>query len=516
MAIPTFWAFASDNPSQLALVDPAQNQVSAGALLAAANQVAHELRRLGLREGDVVSAVLPNSVETLELYFAAMQLGLYLVPINWHHVVGEIAYVVDDADSTIFVGHKSFADTCRATVARLNLPAAHLLAVGQIDGFRDFVELKEGQPVTFPCDRTAGMVMHYTSGTTGRPKGVRRALPRVPPEDGSLEWARLLRLFNLEPGDGNVALCGSPLYHTAVLAHARGSLHLGHPLVLMDTWSPGRMLELVERYQVTHTHMVPAQFQRLLALPDEVKGRYDMSSWRHVIHGAAPCPPDTKRRMIEWWGPVIDEYYAATEGGGTRVFADEWLCKPGTVGRPWPNSEVRILDDEGKELGPGEIGTVYLIAPQGDLVYHKDADKTAKSRAGRYFTVGDVGYLDEDGYLFLCDRKIDLIISGGVNIYPSEVENAIVSHPAVVDAAVFGVPSREWGEEVKALVELAPGLAATGALGEEILSSCREQLAAYKLPRSIDFSESLPRGPNGKLRKRELRDRYWRGRKRRI
>ncbi|MGH3410231.1 MAG: acyl-CoA synthetase [Streptosporangiaceae bacterium] len=510
----TFWTFAAENPAHLAVVDPVENQVPAGELLAAANQLAHGLRGLGLREGDTVSIVLPNCVELLEVYFAAAQIGLYLVLVNWHQVAEEVGYIIEDAGSAAVIGHERFADTCRAAATWLDFPATRLFGVGGVAGFRDYTELKTGQPITPPSDRTAGMVMHYTSGTTGHPKGVRRALPRVPPEDDSLEWARLLRLFDLEPGNGNVAICGSPLYHTAVLAHARSSLHWGHPVVLMDKWTPERMLELAERYRATHTHMVPTQFQRLLALPDDVKCRYDTSSWRHVIHGAAPCPPATKRRMIEWWGPVIDEYYAATEGGGTRVFAGEWLRKPGTVGRAWPGSEVRILDDDGAGLGAGKIGTIYMIAPQGELIYHKDEEKTAASRRGRFFTVGDVGYLDEDGYLFLCDRKIDMIISGGENIYPAEIENVIVSHPAVVDVAVFGIPDEEWGEEVKAVIELAPSFRATDSLADDILSFCRERLARYKLPRTIDFSESLPRDPNGKLRKRKLRDPYWAGRER--
>jgi long-chain acyl-CoA synthetase len=513
----TFWTLAAQNPTHLAVVDPQENPVSAGELLAGANQLAHGLRGLGLHEGDAVAVVLPNCVEVFEVYLAATQIGLYLVPINYHEAIDEVIHIVEDADSRVLIGHERFAATCRAIASCLDFPAAHLLAVGDVDGFQQYAALKADQSPALPSDRTAGMVMHYTSGTTGHPKGVRRPLPDVPPEDDSLEWARMLRLFDLHPDDGNVALCGSPLYHTAVLAHARGALHSGHPVVLMDRWNPERMLELAERYRTTHTHMVPTQFHRLLALPDERKQRHDTSTWRHVIHAAAPCPPDTKRRMIEWWGPVIDEYFAATEGGGTRVFAEQWLRKPGTVGRAWPGSEIRIFDEGGNPLGPGEVGTIYMIAPQGELTYHKDDVKTARSRLGRYFTVGDVGYLDSDGFLFLCDRKIDMIISGGENIYPTQIENVIITHPAVVDAAVFGIPNDEWGEEVKAVVELAPNVSATHNQIDEISSFCRERLARYKQPRTIDISTTpLPRDPNGKLQKRTLRDPYWEGRKRTI
>jgi long-chain acyl-CoA synthetase len=284
----------------------------------------------------------------------------------------------------------------------------------------------------------------------------------------------------------------------------------------MERFDAEGALRLVERHRVTTTHMVPTQFHRLLLLPEEVRRRYDTSSLRHVLHAAAPCPVDVKRRMLEWWGPVIYEYYGATEGGGTLVGPEEWLARPGTVGRAWGGgAEVRILDDEGKELPPGEIGTVYLKVLQ-DFRYEGDPEKTRASRRGDFFTVGDVGYLDADGYLFLCDRKIDMIISGGVNVYPAEVEAALFAHPKVGDAAVFGIPDPEWGERVLAVIEPAPGVAPGPELAAELLDFCRSRLAHYKCPRSVEFSAALPRDPNGKLYKRRLRDPYWEGRERRI
>jgi long-chain acyl-CoA synthetase len=301
-----------------------------------------------------------------------------------------------------------------------------------------------------------------------------------------------------------------------VLVFAGSAIHTGHVLVMMDKWTPEQMLHLIDKYRVTNTHMVPTQFVRLLTLPEEVRARYDVSSLRHMIHAAAPCPPDVKRQMIEWWGPVIDEYYAASEGGGTYVLASEWLERPGTVGRAWPFSEIVILDDDGNELPAGQSGTVYMHMKTGNFEYYKDKDKTAKSRKGRFFTVGDIGYLDDDGWLFLSDRKTDMIISGGANIYPAEIESELIMHPKVADVAVFGIPHDDWGEEVKAVVEPVEGAEGGPELEAEILAWCRDRLAKYKTPRSIGFTDEMPRDPNGKLYKRKLRDPYWEGRERAI
>jgi long-chain acyl-CoA synthetase len=301
-----------------------------------------------------------------------------------------------------------------------------------------------------------------------------------------------------------------------VLVFAASSLHFGHTVVLMDKWTPELCLEAIERRRVTTSHMVPTQFHRLLALPDAVKKPADVSSLRHMVHAAAPCPVDVKRRMLEWWGPVIYEYYAASEGGGTLVTPEEWLRYPGTVGRAWPSAEVRVLDDAGSPVPTGTPGTVYMALGAAEFKYHKDDAKTAANRRDGFFTVGDVGYLNDEGYLFLCDRKIDMIISGGVNIYPSEVEAELLKHPKVADAAVFGIPHEDWGEEVKAVIEPAPGAEAGPALAEEILAYCAATMARSKCPRSIDFIASMPRDPNGKLYKRKLRDPYWAGRERAI
>ncbi len=511
-----FWNTATAHPDRLALATADAKEYSAGELAAASNRLARGLRSLGLGRGDVVATVLPNGVEMIELYLACFQSGMYLVPINHHLVGAEIAYIISDSGAKVFVGHERFAAECSKAAAEAGLPAGHSVAVGPLEGFGDYASLKEGHSDAPLDDRSAGQVMNYTSGTTGRPKGVRRPLMEADPDMVGSMYAMFLAMFGIQPEDDNVHLCGSPLYHTAVLMFATCSLHYGHSVVLMDKWTPEGQLELIQKYRVTTSHMVPTQFHRTLALPEEVRAPYDVSSLRCMIHAAAPCPVDIKRAMLDWWGPVIYEYYAASEGGGTLVTPQEWLQYPGTVGRPWPGADVKIYDDDGDECPAGQPGTVYMLLGQADFKYHKDDKKTADNRRGNYFTVGDVGYLNEAGYLFLCDRKIDMIISGGVNIYPSEIESVLLTHPKVGDAAAFGIPHEDWGEEVKAVIEPASGVEAGEELAAEILSFCEDKLAKYKRPKTIDFIKEMPRDPNGKLYKRKLRDPYWEGRERAI
>jgi long-chain acyl-CoA synthetase len=506
-----FWSLAAADPTHLAVVTPDERHAAAGELLALTHRVTHGLRALGLRRGDAVAVVLPNCLEFIAVYLACTQSGLYLVPVNTHLRGPEIAYIVDNSEARVLVGHERFADACAHAAGEISFPRERRFAIGAIDSFRPFAELIADQPDTLPADRTPGMTMNYTSGTTGRPKGVRRPLTAGEPEATATALCGHVRQFGLEPGGQFVHLVGSPLYHTAVLGWAAGALHLGHTLVLMDKWDAERGLALIEKYRVSSTHMVPTQFSRLLKLPDEVRARYDVSSLRQVVHAAAPCPVEVKRKMIDWFGPIVHEYYGATEAGGTMALAEDWLVKPGTVGYPYPGAEIAIFDDGGNRLTePGAVGTVYM-ANASTFEYFKDAEKTARSRIGRFVTAGDFGYLDRDGWLFLRDRRTDIVISGGVNIYPAEIEGILVEHPSVRDAAVFGIPNSDWGQEVKAVIEPAAEVRPTDELRAELLRYCMERLAKYKVPKSIDFVDELPRDPNGKLYKRGLRDPYWEG-----
>jgi long-chain acyl-CoA synthetase len=516
MAQWSFWEVAQREPDHLALVEPEGRELTAGQLFADSNKLVHALRELGLQAGATIATVLPNSAAMVETYLAAMQAGWYLVPINYHLTGPEIAYILQDSEAKAFIANERYGDAAQAAADEASFPANARFAIGEIDGFSSYESLKEGRPDTLPDDRSTGAVMNYTAGTTGRPKGVKRAVPPLDPDTVSEMFASFQALFGIMPNQDNVHLVVSPLYHTAVLTFSSAAMHLGHTLVLMDKWTPQGTLERIERYRVTTSHMVPTQFHRLLALPEQEREKADVSSLRVMIHSAAPCPVDVKQRMLEWWGPVVYEYYAATEGGGTLATPEDWLKKPGTVGKPWPMSEIRILDDDGNPVSTGEPGTVWIRMGDYSFEYHKDKEKTEKSWKDGFFTVGDMGYLDEDGYLFLHDRKADMIISGGVNIYPAEIESAFLTNPKIGDVAVFGIPNEDWGEEVKAVVQPAEGVAPGPALAEELTAYLADRVAKFKVPRTIDFVEELPRDPNGKLYKRKLRDPYWEGRERAI
>jgi long-chain acyl-CoA synthetase len=506
------WHIAQEQPDLTAVVDPAGREVTYGELAAAADRYGRGFQAMGLEPGDSVVLLLPNGIDLVSVYFGAFQTGLYVVMANWHLVGAEVAYLIEDSGAKAFVADERFAATAEDALARTEVPG---FAVGSIEGFAPLSSLGADE-VGRPSVRTAGSPMLYTSGTTGRPKGVRRPLTGADPDEVPPAATWFFGIFGLTPFDDHVHICGSPLYHTAVLNFVANSVQLGHTAVLMDRWQPEEMLRLIEKYRVTHSHMVPTQFHRLLELPDDVRARYDVSSLRCMIHGAAPCPHEIKRRMLDWWGPVVTEYYAATEGGGTAISASEWLAKPGSVGRPWPGSVVKVLDDDGAEAPVGTPGLVYMRMGTSTFEYHKDSAKTQASRVGDLFTLGDIGYLDEDGYLYLCDRKADMIISGGVNIYPAEIENELVLHPKVADVAVFGVPNDDWGEEIKAVVQPAAGVTPDDALTAELLAYAADRLAKFKLPKSVDYAEELPRDPNGKLYKRKLRDPYWADRERAI
>ncbi|MFF3442801.1 acyl-CoA synthetase [Streptosporangium sp. NPDC002721] len=511
-----FWRLAQADPDWVAAVDPDGTEHRAGDLLARANRLVHGLRELGLKAGDGVCGLVPNGSDGLTLYLAALQAGWYYTPINWHLTGPEIGYIVADSEARAFFVHERYAEEGLRGAAESGLAAERLFAFGRVEGARPVEELTAGQPDTAPADRTAGATMHYTSGTTGKPKGVRRPLSGMDPDEAAGLMTFLLTLFGITPGEENVHLVTSPNYHTAVTQFGGTALQMGHTLVYMDKWDAEETLRLCEKYRVTNSHMVPTHFKRLLALPADVRSKYDLSSLRWMIHAAAPCPVPVKWAMLEWWGDCIYEYYAATEGGGTIATPEGWRSHPGTVGTAWPISELLIVDENLEPVPTGTPGTIYMKMLGVQFEYKGDPAKTAANRLRDHFTVGDIGYLDEEGYLFLCDRKADMIISGGTNIYPAEIENELMVHPKIADVAVFGIPDEEWGEQIKAVVEPAAGVAPSPELAAELIESLRGRLSKMKWPKSVDFIAEMPREPNGKLLKRKLRDPYWEGHERAI
>ncbi|GII76365.1 long-chain acyl-CoA synthetase [Sphaerisporangium rufum] len=503
-----FYQIAAADPGRRALVDTDGSVTTYGELLARVNQVSHGLRARGLSRGDVVAGVLPNGIDAVIMLLATGQIGLYHVPVNWHLTAAEIAYILGDCDARVVV-HREPGGAPAATVRE----ACEAAGIGPEALYDGYAGLAAGQPATAPPDRSAGAVMWYTSGTTGFPKGVQRRLGDAPPEQVAAMGVRFAAaVCDLRSGD-DVHLVTSPIYHSAPCAHVQLALNLGHTLVIAPRFDPEVILDLVARHQVTNALMVPTMFHRMLRLPESVRRRYDVSSLRQVVHTGAACPVAVKQAIMDWWGPVLYEYYGSTEA--TIAFAAkplEWLARPGTVGRPAPTFEVRILDDDGAELPPGEPGLVYVRSPLTAFEYRKDPARTAAGMRGDWYAPGDIGYLDAEGYLFLCDRRTDLIVSGGVNIYPAEVEAALLEHPAVADVAVIGEPDEEWGHRVVALVQPAAGLTGGPALTTELLAHCAPRIARFKHPRVIVYRDELPRTPTGKLSRRTVREDYLRDR----
>jgi len=492
------------DPDRLAIED-ASGSHSFAELNARANQLVRALREQGLEEGDAVALLCSNRVEFVEVHAAVLRSGFRLTPINWHLTAREVGYIVDDCEAKAFIADARFAEIAHEA-AKLAPRAVNRLAIdGPIPGFQDYREALDPQSADDLSDPVAGNSMLYTSGTTGRPKGVFRKGATRSSLTGPMTATAAFR-----PGTDRSLITG-PLYHAAPLAiNMAAPLAAGIGSILMDSWEAEETLRLIESRRITHSHLVPTMFHRMLKLPEETRRRYDLSSLRWIIHGAAPCPEHVKAEMIRWWGPIFYEYYAATEGGGFWIDSEEWLRKPGSVGRvDRDRFDVSVLDETGEAVARGEIGTVYFKAPAtGRFEYFKAPEKTASAYRGDFYTMGDLGRIDEYEYLFLTGRTAELILSGGVNVYPAEVDAVLLQHPAVADAATIGVPNEEWGEEVKAVVQIAEGTAPSEALAAELLAYCREHLAHYKCPRSIDFEADLPRLDSGKIQRGKVRDRY--------
>ncbi|ORW91033.1 acyl-CoA synthetase [Mycobacterium sp. IEC1808] len=487
--------------------------ITYGDLYEKSQRVAATLHTAGLRRGDGVALVLPNRPEFFEITWGCQLSGLYYTAVNTHFTPDEVAYVIEDSDAQAVFVDASMADLAAHLRAANPRVGIHLAVGGALPGWQSYDDALAA--AGDPPPMSDGSEMLYSSGTTGRPKAVRRSLPA----DGNGSWAQsvlelaLIHKYGMDRS--SVYLSPAPLYHAAGVNYTMAVHRVGAPSILMRKFDAEAVLRLIETHRVTHAQFVPTMFVRMLKLPEAVRRKYDLSSLECVIHAAAPCPVDVKYRMIEWFGPIIHEYYGGTEGfAGTTIGPEEWLAHPGSVGKPF--SPVHVVGEDGVELPVGESGELFFEGGP-EFEYFKDPAKTASvSNERGWRSLGDMGYVDDDGYLYLTDRSTFMIVSGGVNIYPQEAENLLVMHPKLVDAAVFGVPNEEFGEEVKAVVQPADGVTPGPDLEAELIAYCRAHLAGYKCPRTVEFEAELPRDPNGKLYKRRIRERYWQGRASRI
>ena len=501
--------YAAQAPDRIAAVMAGTGEtISYGELERRSAQLAHILRDVGLRPGDTVALLTENSLRALEVYWAALRSGLYITAVNYRLKPDEVAYIVSDSGAAALIVSAEQA----ATAMAVRSPAVKLWLAfgGAVPGYGGYEETIAAAPAAPLADQPHGATMLYSSGTTGRPKGVRPPLPEVQvdePAEGLVELARLAFGFSAD----TVYLSPGPIYHAAPLRFCGAAQALGGTVVMMRRFDAEPALRAIQDYRTTHAQFVPTMFVRMLQLPPEVRDRYDMTSLRVAIHAAAPCPVEVKQKMIDWWGPILLEYYAGTEGNGmTAIDSGTWLTKPGTVGRPILGT-VRICADDGTELPAGQTGSVYFERDEVPFTYHNDPDKTRAAQHPvhpTWTTLGDIGHLDEDGFLFLTDRKAFTIISGGVNIYPQETENVLALHPVVYDVAVIGVPDPEMGESVAAFVQPAPGAVPGPELEQEIIAFVKSKIASFKAPRTVTFVDHLPRSEAGKLLKSELRARY--------
>lgn len=506
---------AAKNPDKPSLIMGGTGEVvTFGELDDRSNQLAQLLWSAGLRPGDHVAVFLENHAAYPEVAWAALRSGLYLTPVNRYLTAEEAGYIVADCGARVLIASSAVAD--RATGVLEHAPGVEvaLMVDGVAKGFAAYEDAIAGLPAQPLDDEPLGELMLYSSGTTGRPKGIRRPLSgREASEGDPLTGGLLSGIFEVD--DATVYLSPAPMYHSAPLGFSLGVQAFGGTVVMMERFDPLDALRLIERHNVTHSQWVPTMFVRMLKLPPAEREKYDLSSQKFAIHAAAPCPVAVKEQMIEWWGPVLREYYGATEGNGfCHIDSHDWLHHRGSVGKSLLGT-IHICDDDGRELPTGDAGLVYFELPAMPFEYHNDPGQTRDAEHpehANWSTLGDVGCVDDEGYLYLTDRKSFMIISGGVNIYPQEIEDVLVMHPQVLDAAVIGVPNEEFGEEVKAVVQPVDGDPHGEELERELLAYCCANLAHYKVPRSVDFVDELPRLPTGKLYKRLLRDKYWSGR----
>ncbi len=501
---------ARTDPNKAAYIMAGSDEtVTFAELDARSNQIAHGFRDIGLQVGDTLAIFAENSARYFEICWAAQRAGLYFVCISSRLTTPEVEYIIRDSGARLLiasVGLKTIAEDVKQGTGL----DAYWSIDGAIGGYDALENLRASLPETPISDERAGTDMLYSSGTTGRPKGIRPPLPEDPAIDGTNALTMIAQALFKANADG-IYLSPAPLYHAAPLRYCMAMTKFGMTLVIMEKFDPEQYLALVEKHKITHTQLVPTMFVKMLKLPIEIRSKYDVSSLIIALHAAAPCPVPVKEQMIDWWGPVIEEYYAGSEGNGmTWATSEQWLAHKGTVGIPI-YGELHICDEAGDEVGVGEEGQIYFGGTPTPN-YHNDEEKTKGAlnpKRADWSSLGDVGKVDEDGYLYLTDRKAFMIISGGVNIYPQEAENILITHPSVADVAVIGVPNEEFGEEVKAVVQPMDGVEGTDELAEELLEFCRERLAKIKCPKSVDFDPALPRHPTGKLYKRLVRDRYW-------
>lgn len=498
---------ASATPKAPACIDATTGNIwSYAELEAASNRFAHLLYNLDLRPGDGVVFFCENRPEFYAMVWGAHRAGLYYTPIGWHSTTDEAIYILQDAEARVFVASDRFRDVAETAQRAVGGGLTGFSIGGPIGGFGALDDALASQPATALENEVAGREMLYTSGTTGRPKGVKFPLSGLP-IDTSPPDDLFLHSDGYEPGA--VVLAPGPLYHASPLLSTRAMHRFGGAVLVVDRFDAEETLALIERHGVTHLICVPTHFIRMLKLEPAVRERYDVSSLQRIQHTGAPCPMDVKYAMIDWFGPIIIEYYGATERvGGAMITSEEWLAHPGSIGRPL-GPEAHVLDESNwEELPAGETGVIYFDAGES-FDYHGDAEKTRSMYSPQgWITLGDIGHVDSDGYIYLTDRKSNMIITGGVNVYPQEAENRLITHPDVADVAVFGIPNADFGQEVKAVVQVAEGVIADGELEQRLIAYCKQQLATVKCPRSIDFQATLPRQDNGKLYKKELIAKY--------